>query len=162
MGNMDKSLCVALLAIWSCTRLLRRLACLPSRSARGVWFLMFINQHGDTFPEDGTTAEELQNPMPKACDAMPGAMMGLIMTSSPGQYKLSEMLSGKSSGEREMWKTELGGKCRGGARRLPASTQEAPCSQWSTTSVLKDAAFLVRTESWWGFGLARASSGVKE
>lgn len=72
MGNTDKSLCVALLARWSCTRLLRRLACLPTRTARGVWFPMFINPHGDTFPEDGTTAEELQNPMPEACVSYDG------------------------------------------------------------------------------------------
>lgn len=72
MGNTDKSLCVALLAIWSCTRLLRRLACLPTSSARGIWFLMFINQHGDTFPENGTTAEELQNLMPEACVSYDG------------------------------------------------------------------------------------------
>lgn len=63
MGNVDKSLCEALLAIWSCTRLLWRLACLLTRSARGIWFPKFINQHGDPFPEDGGTAEELKKPV---------------------------------------------------------------------------------------------------
>lgn len=63
MGNVDKSLCEALLAIWSCTRLLRQLVCLLTRSARGIWFPKFINQHGDSFPEDEGTAEELKKPV---------------------------------------------------------------------------------------------------
>lgn len=39
---------------------------------QGVWFPMFINPYGDTFPEDGTTAEELQNPMHEACVSYDG------------------------------------------------------------------------------------------
>lgn len=84
MGNVDKSLCEALLAIWSCTRPLRRLACLLTRSARGIWFPKFINQHGDPFPEDGGTAEELQKPVSEVyvCLAIVGPMTFAIFLSS--------------------------------------------------------------------------------
>lgn len=49
MGNVDKRLCEALLAICSCTGLLRRLSLFTHQPWERHLVPKFVNQHGDLF-----------------------------------------------------------------------------------------------------------------